>query len=278
LSPDRRHCRVDPRNDSLSRGLLVTRSAVNLAGVEQPPHALRLQRGMQLARIHEVIFDSIAGTQYLYVCETRYGSNELDLYLFGQARGNAVRVDFVRVVALRLQKDLMPGLLAELDYLVLDRRTVARTNAFYVSAVERRLVQVAPDHIVHRFGGVPDEALHLTARDLLGLERKRHGFGIAGLSLKLAVVDRAAIETRRCASLQPTCIEPDTPHTLCKPDGSRFPGAPRSERFLSNVNKPIQKSPGRQDNRAAFNYRTIGELNAGGFASLEQDLGHLALK
>src|SRR5215831_11187262 len=112
----------------------------------------------------------------------------------------------------------MARLLAELDDLVLDRRAVARSDSFDVSAIERRFVQVAPYHVVDRLVRIADEAFDLRAVYRIGLERERNGALVAGLPLELSVVDRAAVQPWRSPGLQPAHAELNIANAGGKPD------------------------------------------------------------
>ena len=103
----------------------------------------------------------------------------------------------------------MAGLLTELDDLVFDGRAVARAHSFYITAVERGLVEVAADHVVNRFVGVSDEALDLWAINLVGSEREWNGALISRLALEFRKVDRAAVQPGRRAGLKSTGLESD---------------------------------------------------------------------
>ena len=63
---------VDPRDQALRRGLLVTRGAVDLSGKKQPRQRLSLQAGRKAARIEVVVFDCVARARDVDVLEALY--------------------------------------------------------------------------------------------------------------------------------------------------------------------------------------------------------------
>ena len=121
--------RIDAGHEALRRGLFVARRAVDLSGEKQPGDALRLERARQLGRLDEVVFDGVAGPQQHRVFEARQRVHEIRLHVARQAHREAVDVDLARVEPFRLEKNLVPLLVGEADDLVLERRTVARTDA-----------------------------------------------------------------------------------------------------------------------------------------------------
>ena len=121
-------CGVDPCDQTLRRGFLVPRRAVDLSGQEQPGDALGLETTGELGRLNEVVFDGVGGTKQHGVLETRERVHEVRLHLPRQAHREAVDVDLRRVESLRLEKDLVTLLVRKADDLVLERRAVARTD------------------------------------------------------------------------------------------------------------------------------------------------------
>ena len=100
------------------------------------------------------------------------------------------------------------GAVGEAHHLVLDGRAVARADAADLAGVHRRAGEVGADDGVGRLGGRGDPAVDLRVGDPLGQERERHRRVVAGLHLQARPVDRAAVEARRRAGLEPA--EPQT--------------------------------------------------------------------
>jgi hypothetical protein len=74
---------VETRHKPLRRSLFVARGAVDLTGQEQAAHALGFQRGDQLARVHVVVFDRVAGPDHAGLFQPRNGRDQRALHLFG---------------------------------------------------------------------------------------------------------------------------------------------------------------------------------------------------
>ena len=120
---------VDPRDKALRRGLFVPRCPVDLPGQEEAADPLGFEPPGELGRLDEVVLDGIAGPEHHRLFEARQGVHEIELHIPRQAHREAVDVDLARIDAFRLEEDLVPLLLGEPDDLVLERRTVSRTNA-----------------------------------------------------------------------------------------------------------------------------------------------------
>lgn len=52
---------VEPGQQPLCGGLFVTGGAVDLPGKKQPAHRFGFQRGLEPARVEEVVLDGVAG-------------------------------------------------------------------------------------------------------------------------------------------------------------------------------------------------------------------------
>src|SRR6185503_8002622 len=191
-------------------------------------------------------------------------------------RRDAVRVDLVSVIAFRLKENLMTRLFGKLHHLVFNRRTITRPDAFDFSAVERRFVEVAPYRVMHGFVRVANEAFDLRAQYSAGLERERHGALIARLSLEFRVINRTSVEARRSSGLEPACFEPDPANRSGKLDRSRLAAAARLKSSAAYVDKAVEESPRSQHDRAPFDLRSTGKLNACDRAVDEYDLRDFA--
>ena len=123
-----RQSRIDPGQQALGGGFLVTRGAVDLAGEIEAGQPLDRQRRPQLARIDVVVFDRVARTPDLDPLQAGDRAQERLLDLGGQGGRDAVGIDGIVVQPLGLQEDLVAGAVGEADDLVLDRRAVARVR------------------------------------------------------------------------------------------------------------------------------------------------------
>ncbi len=198
---------IDTGDQTLRRGLLVTRRAADLAGEEEPRHALHLERAVELVRQHEVVLDGVARAQHLGALEPAHRADEPKLHVLGQARRHAVHVDLGHVAALGLEEHLVGIAFGELHHLVLDGWAVARPAALDAPRVERRVVQIRADDAVRLRVRVREPARHLLDLENLAPMRERHRRLVAALPLERVPVDRVAVEPGRRAGLEPSALE-----------------------------------------------------------------------
>src|SRR5205085_4903804 len=121
--------RVEPGDQALRGGLLVTRRAVDLAGEKKAGEPLGFERRHELARVDVVVLDGVAGPDHPGVLEPRDRRYQGKLNVVRQRSRDAVRINRRIVEPLGLEKNLMAVAVAEPDDLVLDRRTIARPTA-----------------------------------------------------------------------------------------------------------------------------------------------------
>ena len=119
---------------------------------------LRLQPRRELGGRVVVVLDRVSRARHPRPLETRDRVQKLELNGHGQGSGQPVDVELVGVEPFRLEEDLMPLRVGELDDLVFDRRAVARTARGDRAAVQRRLLEVAANDVLHRFTGPRDPA------------------------------------------------------------------------------------------------------------------------
>ena len=129
LMPSKGKRGIDSGGQALGRGLFVAGRPVDLACEEQAVDHPRLERGVQIPWVEEVVLDGIPRAREVRVLEAPDGAHELPLHIERQARGDAVRVDLVSAEPFGLDEDLVRALVGEPEYLVLDRWTVARAYA-----------------------------------------------------------------------------------------------------------------------------------------------------
>src|SRR5690606_28952709 len=214
----------------------VTGRAVDLAGEEEPRDRLRLECRLQVPRIEEVVLDRIAGPRDMRTLEARDRAHERVLHVERQRRRDAVRIALEGVEPLGLDEDLMFLPVREADDLVLDRRAVARPDAFDRAAEERRAVEPAADNLVRAGCRMRDMAAHL-ARVLrppaaVREDRRRR---VARLLDEVRIVDRAAVDPRRGAGLQPPDREPEVAEPAREARRGRVAGAATRMRRLADV-------------------------------------------
>jgi hypothetical protein len=184
--------RVHAREQPLRGRFLVAGRAVDLSGEEQSADRLGLERRVQRARIEVVVLDRVAGTQDVRVLATGQRAHERDLHVERQRRRHAVRIDLVRREPLGLEEHLVRVAMREAHDLVLDRRAVARPDAFDDARVQRRAVERAADEIVRRRARVRDPARQLRGMHVARSHEREHRRGI------VARLHLEARENRSC--------------------------------------------------------------------------------
>src|ERR1700736_2302507 len=60
---------IDPRHQSLTRSLFISRSTIDLAAQKKIGNLLGLERPLKLSGINRVVFDGVAGPQHLRILE-----------------------------------------------------------------------------------------------------------------------------------------------------------------------------------------------------------------
>ena len=90
---------------------------------------------VQLPRIDRIIFNGVAGPDHLGAFQTRDRSQHRRLHIDRHAGRHAVHVHLVGIQAFRFEKNLVTGLVRELDDLVFDRRAIPRAHALDLPAI-----------------------------------------------------------------------------------------------------------------------------------------------
>lgn len=152
---------VHARDQSLRRRFLVAGRAVDLSGEVEPGDRLRLERGLERARIEVVVLDGVAGPRNHGTLEAPDRAHELPLHVEGQAGRDAVRVHLDSVEPLGLDEDLVALAIGEAHHLVLDRRTIARPHALDHARVHGRAIERAANELVRASVRIGDVARHL---------------------------------------------------------------------------------------------------------------------
>ena len=218
VQPAHLACGVEAGQQALRGGFFIAGGAVDLAGEEQAVDQLGFQRGLQPARVEEVVLDRVAGAGDVRVLEAADAAHHLQLHVERQRGGDAVGVDLDDAQAFGFDEDLVAGLFRKAHHLVLDGRAVARADALDLAAVQRRAVQRVADDLVGLFGGVGDPAADLLRMFVHRTEEGHHrARRVAGLLVHHAVIQRAAVDARRRAGLQAVDLE----RTLAQACGQR---------------------------------------------------------
>ena len=240
---------VQPREQTLGRGLFVAGGAVDLPGEEQAADGLGLERRLQCARIVVVVLDRVAWAQDVGALEADHRTDEFDLDVERKTGRDAVRVDLVGRQAFRLEEDLVRVLVGEAVDLVLDRRTVARADTLDHAGVHRRAVEPAADDLVGSGVRVGDPARQLLRMLGGAAEEREHRdrIAVAGLNLETGEVDRAPIDSRRGSGLEAALRQGEVLQTRTQRRGGRIAGATCRVVLQTDVDQPIEEGARRDD-------------------------------
>jgi hypothetical protein len=261
---------------------LVSRRPVDLPGEKQSADALGFQAPIQLGRLNEVVLDGVAGTQQDGILQPGKRMHQIGLHVARQRHRKAVHVDLRRLQTFRLEKNLVPLLVGEANDLVLERRTVSRTDAVNLAVEEGRASDVGADKIANAIVGVDQMAVDLRPIDRRGQERKRYGRRIAVLDDERSVcnlaieVNARPIEAWRRTGLQSSPLEPAGLQRLGQLARRRFTGAAGRVLFRSDVNETVQKGAGRHDNRSTRVRIAVFHREAGDLSMPDQQTPRLA--
>ena len=165
----------------------------------------------------------------------------------GSDRRNAVGIDLVRRETFGLEEDLMARPLREAHDLVLDRGTVARSDALDDSGEKRRPIETAANDLVRALVGVRDPARELRRMHFARAEKAHDRRGIvAGLSFEAPEIDRAPVEPWRRSGLEPTHGQREFAQPRAKCFRRRIAGAPRLVMLEADVDQTRQERAGGQ--------------------------------
>src|SRR5271154_1999586 len=159
-------------------------------------------------------------------------------------------------------------LVRELDDLVLDRRAVARAGSRDLTGIHRRAHDVLADEAQRFRRGVGDVAGDLPTLYFFGPEAERGRVCVSGLLLELAPVDRAAIEARRCSSLEAAAAQAESLQGFAEKDGGWFAAASRGVIFLAAVDEAVEEGSGGDDDCSGVHDAAVAEVYADDLAWL----------
>ena len=108
-------------------------------------------------------------------------------------------------------------------------------------------MQIRADQFVKLRRGAGDPAGDLLAVDSIGEEGERLGPFIARLSFGLGIVDRAAVDPRRRAGLKAAQLEAEARESQAQAGAGRFAHTSAGHRGIANVQQPLHKSAGAED-------------------------------
>ncbi len=206
---------VDAGAEALCGGFFIAGGAVDLPGEVEAGDVARAEGRIEGEGIDAVVLDGVGQPEHAGVLQPGNARVDHALDVLGHRGGHALHIPFVRVESLGFKEDRMAVLVAEADDLVLDRRAVARAGAVDGAGVHRRAVEVVqydPVRLGRGVGQVADRAVFEAGG--IGHERKRHYRLVAVLGFHLGEVDRAAIDARGCAGLEPADGEAEVDQAL----------------------------------------------------------------
>ena len=111
-------------------------------------------------------------------------------------------------------------------------------------------MQVVADHGMGASVRVRQPAQHLLELEPLGPVGERLGRIVAGLRLHRAPLDRIAMESRRCAGLEPAALETELGQAFAQRAGGVLPDTAALELARADVNEAVQESARRDHRRA----------------------------
>ena len=155
--------------------------------------------------------------------EPRDRVQHVELHILRQAGRQTLDIHLVRAQPARLDEQLVPGLIRKAVDLRLDRRAVARADGLDHAVEQRRPVVVGLDDRVGLFVRIGQVADRFVFRRLLRGKRERDGRLVARLQLHLRHVDRAAVDARRRAGLEPAHTQAKRRKLLRKTDARLHP-------------------------------------------------------
>ena len=220
---------------------------------------LGLEVRVQFPGIEEIVFDCVAGTRDVRALQSADRVDELELHVEWQARGNAVRVEFVGLQVLGLDKYLVAVALCEPHHLVFDGRAVPGTDALDLAGIHRRAVQRAANDVMGFLRSVRYPATHLLGMIAgaaeIGIHRSRL---VSGLALHDAEIHGLAVDPGWRSCLQASNRE----RHLAQPRGQQVRGwvssAPSLELLLANMDFAAQERTGGQNHGGGVDLEASG--------------------
>ena len=158
---------------------------------------------IELKGIKAVVLDGVTGAHDARMLKPRNGREECLLYVGRQARRHALHVDLIRMQPLGLKEELMPLLVRKTRNLRLDGGAVAWPRALDDTVRHGRAMEICADDGVCRLVRVGEVAGRLLRGHLRGQKGEGGRGGIALLHTGLCEVERAAVDARGCACLEP---------------------------------------------------------------------------
>src|SRR2546430_1637095 len=172
----------------------------------------------------------------------------------------------------------LPLGVGELHDLVFDRWAVPRASRGDGAAVQRRLLEVPADDVLHFLAAPRDPTRHLTGPLHSLIKREPVRGRVAVLTLDLGPIDRAAVHPRRRTGLEARDRKSKRFNVLRYIDGGLVARPPRRNlRVRPEVNAATQEGPRRDHDRARREHSAVGCRDARRLRSLDYEAAHRAL-
>src|SRR5712691_7970200 len=168
----------------------------------------------------------------------------------------------MRVQPFRLEKKLVLQLVGKLDDLVFDAGAVARANGLDLAGIHRRAMHIFCNDAMRLSRSKSDVARHLLLFDFFSAKAEGRRIGIAGLHLKACPVNRAPVQARWRARLEPASAQTEKLERLAQQLRWRLPRSPRRICLLAAVNQSVEKGPCGDDDRLRAHRATITQPDA----------------
>ena len=204
----------------------------------------------QFSRVNVVILDRVPISDDLGMLHPLDRTHHLKLYVNGKGSTHTVDVILRLIHRLRLDKNLMTRSVTETVNLVFDAWTVAWSHAVNLPGKERCTIKIALNDLMGMFIGIGHIAGKLLWIECFSVrpEGKGRRRGISRLYFHDRDVDRFGIDTRTGTCFKPSHFQTDCFEIFCKFHRSKFSLTPCCLLFFPNMNQPIQKGSGSNDN------------------------------
>ena len=103
---------------------------------------------MEFCGVEEIVFDGVTGTEHLYIAETGHSFQCCNLDVHRQGGRKAVEIKLVCVESFGFKEERMAVAFGKRNQFGLNGWAVARSDALYLSVVERRILQSAAENPV----------------------------------------------------------------------------------------------------------------------------------
>ena len=160
----------------------------------------------------------------------------------------------------------MPGFIGELHHLILDARTVPGADTFDLAAVQGRILQVLPDHLMGALIGVGHMA-HLTVPQPAGIGFKGEGHNgfVPLLDFQVGKVNGTLLDPGRGTGLETPQLDARSPQAFGELCGRTLVVRAGFIGHITHIDPSLEVGTGGQNHLLCTEYRTQGSDNPGHF-------------